>query len=84
MAKPKSVRLSRQAIKALEAFAPRFKEHVKEAIREISQNTLIGTQLKGDLKGLRSYRLSSFRIVYRFSKTVVEIVFLDHRKDVYR
>ncbi len=84
MAKLKSVRLSRRAIKVLEGIDTRFKEPLKETIHEISQNPMVGKKLKGDLEGLRSYRLGSFRIVYRFSKTLVEVVYLDHRKDMYR
>ncbi len=37
MAKLKSVRLSRRAIKVLEGIDTRFKEPLKEAIREIAQ-----------------------------------------------
>ncbi len=84
MGKPKSVRLSRRAIKVLEDIGTRFKEPLKEAIRDLSQNPMVGNKLKADLEGLRSYRLGFFRIVYRISKTTAEIVSLDHRKDVYR
>ncbi len=84
MANPKSVRLSNRAVKALESIDVRFKERLKEAIRELSRNPLLVKKLKGELAGLRSYRVGSFRIVYRFSKELLEVVYIDDRKDVYR
>ena len=84
MANPKSVRLSNRAEKALESIDVRFKERLKEAIRELSRNPLLGKKLKGELAGLRSYRVGSFRIVYRFNKELLEVVYIDDRKDVYR
>ena len=40
--------------------------------------------MKGESAGLRSYRLGPLRIVYRFTRELVEVVFVEHRKDVYR
>jgi mRNA-degrading endonuclease RelE of RelBE toxin-antitoxin system len=40
--------------------------------------------LKGEFEALRSFRMGSFRIVYRFTKELLEVVYIDHRKDVYR
>lgn len=44
----------------------------------------LGKKLKGEFEGLRSYRLGSFRIVYRFTKELLDVAHIDHRKDVYR
>ena len=81
---PRSVRISRRAEKVLEALDARLQEQLKAALRELSTNPLLGKKLKGEFEGLRSYRLSTFRIIYRLSELAVEVVFLDHRKDVYR
>lgn len=81
---PRSVRISRRAEKVLEALDARSQEHLKTALRELSTSPLLGKKLKGEFEGLRSYRLGTFRIIYRFSELAVEVVFLDHRKDVYR
>lgn len=62
----------------------RFKDPLKEAIRELSANPLLGKKLKGEFEGLGSYRVGSFRIVYRFSEESLEVAYIDHRKDVYR
>jgi mRNA interferase RelE/StbE len=81
---PRSVRISRRAEKILEALDARTQDQLKTALRELSTSPLLGKKLKGELEGLRSYRLGTFRIVYRFTESAVEVVFLDHRKDVYR
>ena len=84
MAKARSARLSHRAEKAFDAIDGRFKQHLKEAIREISVNPLLGKKLKGEFEGLRSYRVGPFRVVYGFTGELLEVVDLDHRKDVYR
>jgi mRNA-degrading endonuclease RelE of RelBE toxin-antitoxin system len=68
----------------LDAFDPTHKEHLKSAMREVSRNPLLGKKLKGELAALRSFRIGSFRLVYRFTKELIEVVYIDHRKDVYR
>lgn len=84
MPRPSGVELSRRAERALLALDARLQERVKEAIREVSGNPLSGKKLKGESAGLRSYRLGPLRIVYRFTRELVEVVFVEHRKDVYR
>ncbi len=84
MPSPRSVRISRRAERSLEALDARLREHLKTALRELSRNPLLGKKLKGELAGLRSYRLGAFRIVYRLTKDVVEVAYIDRRKDVYR
>jgi len=84
LARPRGVELSHRAEKALEAVETRFRDRLKDAIRELANNPLAGKKLKGELAGLRSYRLGPFRIVYRFMRARVEVVFIDDRKDVYR
>ena len=84
MPNPRDVKLSRRAEKALLALDARLQERVKETIREVSGNPLSGKKLRGEFEGLRSYRLGPLRIVYRFTKDLLEVVFMDYRKDVYR
>lgn len=84
MAKPKGVKLSNRAEKTLVRLGTRYKDRLKEALRHLSEHPLSGKPLKGEFEGLRSYRLGSFRIIYRFSEDLLEVVYLDDRKDVYR
>ena len=84
MSRPRGVRLSRRAEKALDSIDPMHREHLKSAMREVSRNPLLGKKLKGEFAALRSFRTGSFRIVYRLTKELIEVVYIDHRKDVYR
>lgn len=84
MPRSRDVRLSKRAEKGLNGLDAPFKDPLKEAIRELSANPLLSKKLKGEFEGLRSYRVGSFRIVYRFSEESLEVAYIDHRKDVYR
>ena len=84
MPRPRGARLSRRAEKTLQALDERHRDHLKEAIRELAVNPLLGKKLKGEFEGLRSFRLGSVRSVYRFTKDLLDVVHIDHRKDVYR
>ncbi len=79
-----AVEVSRRAEKSLRAVPQTFLARIRDAIRELAADPLAGKKLKGEFAGLRSYRLASCRIVYRFSPCLVEIVDVDDRKDVYR
>jgi len=58
---------------------------VDEAIERISKNPLIGKELRGRLKGYRSYEVTpSFRLVYKVSsRGKVILVAVDSRKTIY-
>jgi mRNA-degrading endonuclease RelE of RelBE toxin-antitoxin system len=84
VAKPRSVSLSRTAEKTLESLEQRLMDRLKSALRGLAGDPLLGKNLKGDFEGLRSYRLRTYRIVYRFTRESVEIIYIEHRKDVYR
>lgn len=81
---PRDVEFSRRASKTLERVETRLRERLKEAVRELVENPLLGKRLKGELEGLRSYRVGAFRIVYRFTRERLDVVHIDNRKDVYR
>ena len=63
---------------------PHLKRKIKAALRRIALEPEAGKSLKDDLEGLRSYRVSRFRIIYRISsKEVVDIVAVGPRKAIY-
>ena len=65
--------------------APIYARIIK-ALEIISENPLLGKMLKGELRGLRSYRMGDYRIIYQVEsrKIIVIILKIGHRKDVYR
>ncbi len=61
-----AIRFSKQAQKDIALLTPKQKEKLKEILQQfIAINPYVGKALKGDLKGLYSYRLNrTDRIVY--------------------
>jgi mRNA interferase RelE/StbE len=62
---------------------PHLKRKVRAALKQILSNPNEGQSLKGELAGLRSFRVSRFRIIYRIQKNHVELVAIGPRKRIY-
>ncbi len=82
----KTIRYSKVAAKALVKFDSKTKERLEEAILEIARDPIIGKKLKGDFgkEKLRLLKVWPYRIIYRFDSLFLDIVYVEHRKDVYR
>ena len=82
----REVRYSETAANSLGLLDEKTKNRVEKAIIYILANPLSGKKLRGPFAryGLHSYRVWPYRIAYRFSRDLFEIVFVEHRKDVYR
>ncbi len=46
----------------------------------------VGKPLRGDLTGLHSARVGTYRVVYEINERTrtVEVLYIDHRADIYR
>ena len=84
MAGARDARLSRPTDRFLQRAEAGRATHLRAAIDDLLDDPLLGKKLKGGLAGLRSLRVGSFRIVYRFDAETVEIVDINDQKDVYR
>jgi len=63
---------------------PKLKKKIKVSLQMILLSPYIGKALKDELEGLRSFRLSRFRIVYRIStKKQIEIIAVGPRERIY-
>lgn len=73
------------AKKDYDALRGKLKSQVDRALDRICKDPYLGKPLGGELKGLRSERVSSFRILYRIYEKTVEIIILviKHRRSVY-
>ncbi len=60
--------------------------HTCDAIDNLLIQPYKGTQLKGDLTGLRRIRIGQYRIIYEIQKKklVILVVRIGHRKEIYR
>jgi mRNA interferase RelE/StbE len=62
---------------------PNLKRKVRASLDMILTDPDKGNALKGELTGLKSFRVSNFRIIYRISKKGIEIVALGPRQKIY-
>jgi mRNA interferase RelE/StbE len=76
--------LARSARDALAALDHPLADAVLDALGELELNPRIGHPLRGRLRGLRSYRVGVYRIIYevRDPKTV-RVVAIRHRGQAY-
>ena len=64
---------------------PQLKRKIKAGLKHIVIEPEIGKSLKDELQGLRSYRISRFRVIYRISsKQIIDIVAIGPRKAIYK
>ena len=52
-------------------------------MKAILADPLSGKALKDELAGLRSFRVGTFRVIYRVKRNVVEIVAIGSRERIY-
>ena len=81
--------LSNQADHALERIQEREPElfrRVVNALDGLEKNPFQGKPLKGELKGCYSYRIGTYRIVYRIEHHQLLVIVIDigHRRDIYK
>jgi mRNA interferase RelE/StbE len=62
---------------------PAIKQKVRVALAEILGDPSRSKALRGELQGLRSFRVSKFRIIYRVMAQVIEVVALGPRRSIY-
>ena len=63
---------------------PNLKKKVKASLKMIIADPDSGKTLKDELSGLRSFRVSRFRIVYRIAGKAIEIVAIGPRESIYQ
>ena len=63
---------------------PQLKRKIRAGLQHIVTEPESGKSLKDELEGLRSYRISRFRIIYRISsKQTIDIVTVGPRMAIY-
>ena len=81
-----TIQIATRAKKQIEILPEKIKEKIANAIEDLSFDPGMGKALKAQLKGLFSYRVGSYRIIYQIvrKKLIVQIISVRHRKDAYR
>jgi mRNA interferase RelE/StbE len=61
-----------------------LKRKIKSALNLIIDDPIAGKLLRDELKGLKSFRVSRLRIIYRISsKNIIETIAIGPRKTIY-
>lgn len=72
------------AAELIRSLHPHLKKKVKASLQTILSEPYSGKALKDELNGLLSFRVSSFRIIYRISdKNQIKIIAIGPRKHIY-
>ena len=81
---PYKLRVSNGTVSLIRGLHPQLKKKIRAALQEITDEPNTGKVLKGELKGLRSYRIKRIRIIYRFTgKKYRDIITIGPRKNIY-
>ncbi|HWP90747.1 MAG TPA: type II toxin-antitoxin system RelE/ParE family toxin [Thermodesulfobacteriota bacterium] len=62
---------------------PEIKRKVRTALSKIIKDPLSGKGLRGELQGMRSLRVSKFRIIYRPVPDIIEVIAIGPRRTIY-
>lgn len=62
---------------------PTLKRKTRASLKTILADPSTGKALKDELAGLRSFKVGTFRIIYRMTRNVVEIVAIGPRGRIY-
>ncbi len=79
------LRVTDETAKLIRGLHPEIKSAIRVALETIVTEPYCGKALKDDLKGLNSFRVKRYRIVYRIlpKQKILEIVTVGPRKNIY-
>jgi len=78
------VRVPDEVVELIRSLHPLLKKRVRAGLEEISKDPSCGKALKDELAGLWSFRIKTFRIIYKLSKkSQISIVAVGPRKNIY-
>ncbi len=82
---PYRLRYTPEAADRIRKLHPQVKQHIREAIRSLRDIPLSGHALQQELYGYRSFRVRSYRIIYRLNddERTLDVVFVGPRRNVY-
>lgn len=82
-----AITISYRAKKDIDSLPDNIKSRIANALYNVlAPNPFLGKALKADLKGLYSYRVGDYRIIYSILKRelIIQIIKVSHRREVYR
>ena len=83
-ARSDKLRVPDEVVEVIRNLHPHLKKKIKLSLQQIVTNPYSGKELKDELEGMRSFRVSRLRIIYRLSQNKqIEIVAIGPRKTIY-
>jgi mRNA interferase RelE/StbE len=80
----KKLRVPDEILSLIRGCHPQLKRKIRAGLKHIVIEPVVGKSLKDELEGLRSYRISRFRVIYCISsKQIIDIVAIGPRKTIY-
>jgi len=80
----KKLKVPDEIVALIRGCHPQLKRKIRTGLKHIVIEPEVGKSLKDELEGLRSYRISRFRIIYRISSTqIIDVVAVGPRKTIY-
>lgn len=78
------LRIPEEIVSFIRGCHPKLERKIRAGLKHIVTEPESGKSLKEELEGLKSYRISRFRIIYRISsKEIIDIVAIGPRKTIY-
>jgi mRNA interferase RelE/StbE len=79
------VRYTTEAASFIRELHPEIKRLVRQAVRDLLDNPLIGHELRLNLSGFRSYRVKGYRVLYQINDRdgFLETYYVGRRRDIY-
>jgi len=73
-----------EMVDLLRSLHPEIKRKIKAALNLIASDPGVGKSLRDELRGLKSFKIGRFRIIYNVtSKRILEIVAIGPRSTIY-
>ena len=78
------LRIPDHLVKFIRGLHPEIKRKIKGSLKNIATEPNAGKPLKDELEGLRSFRVSRFRIVYRTAaRKEIQVIAIGPRERIY-
>ena len=83
--KTRRVRYTPEAAERIRKLHPLVKKEVREGIRTLLDNPLLGYALHDELAGYWSFRVRTYRVIFRPNddESTLDVVFVGPRRSVY-
>jgi mRNA interferase RelE/StbE len=77
---------TREAKKNIEKLDSSIRKLIEKALETLSHDPFRGKQLSYELAGLRSFRTSDYRIIYRTKRrqVLILVISVGHRREIYK